>query len=115
VRALSEGTVKIYAMANDNSGIITSINANISVPTNELLLSDIELTLQVDQTYSLIATVLPDNTTNQNLIYESLDPTIASIDVDGNIKALKEGETEIFVKTIDGTNLSQKCTINIIN
>lgn len=113
--ALKEGKVKIYAMADDNSGVITSINANISVPTNELLLSDISLTLHVDETYSLIATVLPDNTTNQNVVYESIDPTIASIDIDGNIKALKEGETEIFVRTIDGTNLSQKCTINIIN
>lgn len=113
LHALKEGTIKVYAMADDNSGIITSINANISIPTNELLLSDTQLNLQVNETYSLIATVIPDNTTNQNVTFESIDPTIASIDNDGNIVALKAGETEIFVKTIDGTNLSKICTINI--
>ena len=115
VSAVGEGKVKIYAMADDNSGIMTSINANISIPTRELLLSDIELTLHVNESYSLIATVIPDNTTNQNVIFESTDPEIASIDNLGNITAISEGETEIFVSTIDGTNLSQKCTINIIN
>jgi len=115
VTAIGEGKAKIYAMADDNSGIITSINANVSIPTRELLLSDTQLTLNVNETYSLIATVVPDNTTNQNITFESTNPEIATIDNLGNILSISEGETEIFVKTIDGTNLSQKCTINIIN
>ena len=115
VVGVGEGKAKIYAMADDNSGIIASINANVSIPTQQLLLSDIELTLHINESYSLIATVIPDNTTNQNVVFESIDPEIASIDNLGNISALSEGETEIFVHTIDGTNLSQKCTINIIN
>jgi len=115
VTAYKEGQVKIYAMADDNSGIITSINCNISIPTAELLLSDIELNLKVNDTYTLIASVIPDNTTNQSIIFESADETIATIDNNGNIVALKEGEVEVFVKTTDGTNLSQKCTINITN
>lgn len=118
VVAVGEGKAKIYAMANDNSGIITSINATVSIPTNTLSLDNIidnELTLHVNESYSLIARVMPDNTTNQNVIFESTDPEIATIDNLGNILAIAEGTTDIFVKTIDGTNLSQKCTINIIN
>jgi len=114
-----EGNIKVYAMATDNSGIIASANVTVTIPTSELLLSTYELNMNVDDVYTLIATVQPDNTTNQNLIYEVLDPTIVNIDNNGNITALKEGSTSIFVKTTDGTTnndntpLSAKCEINV--
>ena len=101
-------------MANDNSGIITSTNVKVTIATRELLLSDSEINLGVDESYSLIATVSPDNTTNQNVRFSTLDEEIATIDVDGYITGIKEGTTSVFVETTDGTNLSQECIVNII-
>ena len=114
ITGINEGTCNIYAMADDNSGVISSADVKVSIPTRELILSDYELNLKVDDNYSLIATVIPDNTTNQNVEFTISDDSIAMIDNNGNITALKEGTTTIFVKTIDGSNLSVECTLNII-
>ena len=114
ITGINEGNCKIYCMANDNSGIITSTNVKVTIATRELLLSDSEINLGVDESYSLIATVSPDNTTNQNVRFSTLDEEIATIDVDGYITGIKEGTTSVFVETTDGTNLSQECIVNII-
>lgn len=114
ITGIGEGTCKVYCMANDNGGVIASANVTVSIATRELLLSENELNLQVDESHALIATVVPDNTTNQNVTFTSLDPTIATIDVDGYITGIKQGTTSVIVETTDGTNLGQECIVNII-
>ena len=114
ITGLGEGTCKVYCMANDNGGVIASANVTVSIATRELLLSENELNLQVDESHALIATVSPDNTTNQNIKFTSLDPTIATIDVNGYITGIKQGTTSVIVETTDGTNLGQECIVNII-
>jgi len=113
ITAIKEGKVKVYAAATDNSGIIASADVIVTVPSSELLLSDYNLTLNVDQTYTLVATVIPDNTSLQDVEFTSLDPNIASVDENGNITAISTGTTSIFVKTLD-TNISDKCDINVL-
>ena len=113
ITAINEGKVKVYAAATDNSGIIASADIIVTIPSSELLLSDYNLTLNVDQTYTLVATVIPDNTSLQYVEFTSLDPDIATVDENGNITAVSSGETSIFVKTLD-TNISDKCDIIVL-
>ena len=113
IRALKEGKVKVYAAATDNSGIIASADIIVTVPSEQLLLSDYSLTLNVDQTYTLVATVIPDDTSLQNVEFTSSHPDIATVDENGNITAISSGETSIFVKTLD-TNISDKCDIIVL-
>ena len=114
ITGVGEGICKVYAMADDNGGVTASANVIVTIATKELLLSDNEINLEVNETYTLIATVAPDDTTNQNVKFSSLDDTIATVDVDGYITGISEGTTSVFVKTTDGTNLSQECIVNIV-
>ena len=114
ITAIKEGKVKVYAAATDNSGVIVSADINVTVPTSELLLSDYAITLNVDQTHILVATVYPDNTSLQNVQYYSENENVAQVDANGNITAIGSGETSIIVSTLDGTNLSQKCDVTVL-
>ena len=113
ITAHKEGKIKVYAAATDNSGVIASADVIVTVPSSQLLLSDYNLTLNVDQSYTLIATVTPDNTSLQNVEFTSSDPDIVTIDANGNITAIRRGETSIFVRTLD-TNISDKCDITVL-
>ena len=113
ITAHKEGKIKVYAAATDNSGVIASADVIVTVPSSQLLLSDYNLTLNVDQSYTLIATVTPDNTSIQNVEFTSLDPDIATVDSNGNITTISSGETSIFVRTLD-TNISDKCDITVL-
>ena len=71
-----------------------------------------ELTLSPDGTAVLEAILLPENAKEVKLIWSSSDESIAIVDENGNIKALKEGEVTITVKTEDG-KYTASCKVTI--
>lgn len=130
---------KIYAMAQDNGGVIATIDVEVLkaseelrinddpqddnnqdtyqaiASTGEIVISDYTLNLKVNDNYTLIAAVYPDDATYQVLNYESSDEEICEIDNNGNITALKRGTAIITISTNDdeGHKLSGSCIVNI--
>ena len=73
-----------------------------------------ELNLDLDDTYKIEITYLPNNTKNKDLDFEIIDSSIISINEEGVIKALKEGNTILKVKTKDGSNIEKEVKITVI-
>ena len=67
----------------------------------------------VGEKFKLIATVLPTNTTNAVVTWTSSDDKIATVDAEGNVKALQKGTIVITATTQDGSNLSATCEVTI--
>lgn len=55
---------------------------------------------------------LPDGVKKEDLIYSSSDEEIATVDENGNIKAIKEGKVTITIKTKDG-KYTNKIEVNV--
>ncbi|MCG4305767.1 Ig-like domain-containing protein [Enterococcus lactis] len=70
------------------------------------------LSLAVGANETLVATVLPANTTNKNVAWSAVDSTIATVDTKGKVVAVKAGTTKITVKTVDG-NESAECALTV--
>lgn len=77
-------------------------------PADEtILVSDILITpsedvsLEVTETVQLSAEVTPENATDKSVSWSSTDPTVASVDDKGLVKALKVGTTTIYVRSRD--------------
>lgn len=132
---------KIYAIARDNGGVVASMDVEVLKASEELrindnpqdfdhynednyqaiassgeiVISDYILNLKVNDNYTLIAAVYPDDATFQVLNYESSDEEICEIDNNGNITALKPGTVTITISTNDdeGHKLSGSCIVNI--
>jgi uncharacterized protein (TIGR02145 family) len=77
-------------------------------------LNKISLTLEVDDTETLIATVFPENATNQSFIFTSSNPKVATVTSYGLVTALSKGVTVIEVVTVDG-NYAARCTVTVIS
>ena len=64
-------------------------------------------------------TVLPTNATNKAVTYESSNSTVASVSNTGLVKALKEGDATITIKTnatgSDGQPFKQSFNVSVIN
>ena len=60
------------------------------------------ITLEVDGSETLTATVAPDNATNKKVTWKSDKPEIATVDANGKVTAVKVGEATITVTTEDG-------------
>ena len=70
------------------------------------------LPLSVGDCEKLIATVTPADADIRDIIWSSSDASVASIDQDGNVQALKNGFASIEVRTVDG-NMSAICQITV--
>ena len=73
-----------------------------------------ELKLAVGNEAQLTADVLPENAANKNVRWTSDDSTIASVDENGIVTALKEGETKIIAMAISGSGqFKAECTVKV--
>lgn len=98
VEAKSVGSAKIYALIQDEKELKSN-----SLEFNVLAKSDIKVTLDVEtpmlivnDTFDLKPTIT-GNINNYPVSYISSDTTVATIDNNGKITALKEGKTKISV------------------
>ena len=79
------------------------------IHATEISLNVNNTTLIVGNTQSLIATITPANTTNQNITWSSSDSLVATVDVFGNIVAKAPGIAVIVATTSNGKTVS--CTV----
>ena len=73
-----------------------------TVPATGVTLDAANATLIVDETKQLTATVLPEGATDSTVTWESSDPTVATVDQTGKVKAVGAGVATITVTTNDG-------------
>ncbi|MCD8135095.1 MAG: Ig-like domain-containing protein [Parabacteroides gordonii] len=69
-------------------------------------------TLAVGESFALKATIKPADADNKKVSWSSSNATIASVDKDGNVKALKAGTCKITVTTEDG-DYTATCDITV--
>ena len=70
-------------------------------------------TLAVGESFTLVATVTPANADDTSVSWSSSDPTIASVDADGKVTALKAGKATITATSNDNTNFTATCKVSV--
>lgn len=68
--------------------------------------------IAVGESFALKATVSPGNATMQSVTWSSSDETVATVDADGIVTALKVGSCKITVATDDG-NKTATCEVSV--
>lgn len=105
-----KATLSLDAIDIDSTGYLIDPS---TVYVSGLTLNKNATTLNVEQTDLLVATITPDNATNKNLDWTSSDTTIATVDGNGKVTALKAGTVTITVATKDESKLSAKCIVTV--
>lgn len=74
-------------------------------------LSDSERTVTVGTSFTIAATVKPDDALNRTIIWSSSDPSIATVDENGTVTAIAKGEAIITAESADGVKAECKVTV----
>ncbi len=109
ITAVKEGTAIITAKAEGKTATCTVTVTKIAV--SSVTLSAQTLELKVEEISQLSATVLPDTATYMTVTWSSSDATVATVDFDGNVTAIKAG-TATITATADG--VSATCQIKVV-
>lgn len=84
----------------------------VPVSVSSVSLDKSALTLPRLESYTLIATVNPSNATNKSVTWKSSDESIAKVDANGKVTAVKIGKATITVTTVDG-NKTATCLVTV--
>ena len=110
IKAISAGSALIEVVTGNN------LKKTITVTVNPMLASSISLntttaTLLENEQQQLVATILPEKTTDKSVTWSSTDPSIVSVDVNGKITAKSIGEATIVATTSNGK--TARCLVNV--
>lgn len=113
VTAIAVSNVVITAKAS--GGQTASVNLTV-IPTlaESIYLDRDNVEMKVDENTQLSATIVPTTTTNKQLTWTSSAPDIVSVDETGQLVAHALGKADISVATVDGSNLTAKCSVNVV-
>ena len=84
----------------------------IDVPATEIKLNFTDISLNIGTFQALTATIKPDSATNKNLIWSSSDTTVAVVDNNGKVTAIKSGIVIITASTENG-KFTTSCNVTI--
>lgn len=88
-------------------------NAIIFTLATSISLSSSSLTLQVNQTRQLVATISPNTASSQSISWSTSNSQIATVSSNGLVTALGPGSAIITATTTDGTALSANCALTV--
>ena len=110
VTALKAGTTSITVTTEDG-GKTATCNVTVKAKVVGVSLNRTAVTLYEGESFTLIATITPENATNKNVIWSSSNTSVATV-ANGEITALEVGSATITVTTEDGGKTA-KCYISV--
>ncbi|SHJ54736.1 Uncharacterized conserved protein YjdB, contains Ig-like domain [Anaerobranca californiensis DSM 14826] len=112
VRAVGPGTATINAKTVAGNRVATA-TVRVTAPVTGVSIGG-ESKILLGDTQQLIANITPANASNKNVSWSSSNPSILSVDGNGNVTAKGIGEAIITVTTEDGNKKATK-TITVVS
>ena len=110
-------TVPKTSNNTEPSSTTPTVTSSTQSPSTPVAVSGVALnkkvaTVNVGKNVTVKATVTPANADNKTLAWTSSNTKIATVS-NGVVKGVKAGRVIITAKTIDGSNISAKCTVTV--
>lgn len=107
-----KGSYDAYWLARGWGDFKTIVEEGDDVPITSIILNKDKLTLIENESEVLTTTISPDIATDKTIVWKSADETIASVDENGKVTALKVGETTVMATSSDG-KVSASCMVTV--
>lgn len=108
VTANAAGTANITASCGGKSA---TCKISAKKPVASVELDQTEITLDAEETYTLKATVKPDDATDKTVVWESSKTSVATVDNNGKVKGIDNGVASVTA-TCGGKAAS--CKVNVV-
>ena len=112
VTAKNAGDAVVTVTSVDNPSVNAQCIIHVYVPVSEITLSESEATVDVGDSITLTANVLPENATNKDVIWSVNDESIATVN-NGVVTALKGGDVVVTATSAENEDISAQCVIHV--
>ena len=116
VTGINGGKVKITVTSAENTDKPKTAFANVTVtqPVSGIKLNRSEFTVGKGKAEKLTCTVQPSTATNQQVIWESANPKIATVAANGTVTGVSAGTTTITCTAKDGSGIKGEAKVTVI-
>lgn len=112
IKAKGYGTAKITVRSADKKAKTTITVKVPKKPVTKVKVTPTKKSITVGETFRLNTVVSPSNATVKDVLYESSNKKIATVDQKGKVKGVKKGTVMIKVTTLDG-NKTASCKVTV--
>ncbi len=115
VSGYKPGSVVITAASADeiSANIKATCKVNVLQAASSIELSDSEVVMDMGKTQTITGSVLPENTSNKAILWESDNPDVVTV-TNGVVKAISCGEAVIKATAADGSDVIAECKVTVI-
>lgn len=110
VTALKGGETTITVTSKEDPTVKATCTVKVQIPVLNMILSKPSLSLAVGDSETLTAAISPSNATDQKITWTSDNPSVATVDANGKVTAVKVGNAEITA-TVGGKIATCKVTV----
>lgn len=105
-------TIKVYIEGYPD--IAASFEVNVLKTPESVVITNLpESNLHIGETWQLNALVLPEDCDSNNIIWESSDTSVATVDQTGLVSALKQGDVKISAILSEFPEIYANCSIKV--
>lgn len=108
IRGVASGTAIVMAQVGHKTASCTV--SVVSTPVESITLNYHELELEEGSTFTLSATVAPEDADNKSVLWTSSDPNIVKVNGAGTLTTLRPGEATITAKA---GNFTDECVVTV--
>lgn len=92
---------------------VIGANLVVEVAATGISIDKNTLSLNTGESKTLVATITPPNATNRTIMWTSSAPSVATVDANGKVEAIKKGTTTITAQTADGS-FKDTCVVTVV-
>ena len=113
ITAISKGVSTITAKAIDGSKQESSCSIVVNRPVKAITLAESSIFLYTGGEAVILATIRPSGASNQEIIWESMDPSIAKVSETGVVSGIRAGETSIIATSSYDSSIQAMCLVEV--
>lgn len=114
VRGGSTGGHAVITAINQDNVVVGYCHVTVHQPVDKITLSETNVTMAFSQkSLQLRAIVSPENAVNKDIVWETSDPSVATVTENGLVEFKKAGTVAIVAVSVDNPNARAICNINI--
>ncbi len=112
VTAVGAGVTQIKVTVGE---IEVFCDVTVIQTVEQIILSEMFLKMEALETFTLTAEVLPEDALDKDIIWSSLDESVAAVDQNGKVTARGKGSTIIKATAQDGGGEEARCNVTVTN
>lgn len=109
--AVKRGECDLTVTSAQNPEAVEKLHVLVTQPVKRVVIDAPVKSVAAGQNLQLGVTITPDDATIQNVVWNSRNPKVATVDENGLVTAVSKGNVAIEAKSADGTNLT--ATVNL--